>query len=515
MAASVTVSQPSPSCNSLIPKRGVITLFGYGIAVFVDRGHLILKYGLGRDRYEGRLPRIGHGLRRLVVIGSDGFVSLAALRWLADQQASFVMLERDGSVLAVTGPVRPSDARLRRSQALASTNGTALQISKWLIERKLSAQQEVATNKLNNPEAARLIASNQSLINDAPTIKALRFLESRAAHAYWSAWRSVAIIFPKKDLSRTPEHWRYFGARISPLTASPRLSVNPINALLNLLYTLLESESRLAAATLGLDPGIGLMHVDTDARDSLACDLMEPIRPLIDSYVLDWIAREPLRREWFVEMGNGNCRLAASFAARLVETAPSWGRAVAPIAESVARDLWSTVKKPARLQVPATRLTQSNKREAKGISYKPLKKDEPPKPVRVCRGCGASVNRSSKYCAACGLVISADNMRKINEAGRALGQSPEAQARRAEKLRHNATAQREWKNKGESVSKKAYQQDILPRLSKLTISSIATALSVSLPYAADIRKGRRTPHPRHWGTLIQVLKAAGPLYGSI
>ena len=82
------------------------------------------------DRSEARFARVGHGLRRLVVIGSDGFVSFAALRWLADQDAAFVMLERDGSVLAVTGPVRPSDARLRRAQALANTNGTALEISK-------------------------------------------------------------------------------------------------------------------------------------------------------------------------------------------------------------------------------------------------------------------------------------------------------------------------------------------------------------------------------------------------
>jgi hypothetical protein len=40
-------------------------------------------------------------------------VSLAALRWLADQDASFAMLERNGKVLAVTGPVRPSDAKLK------------------------------------------------------------------------------------------------------------------------------------------------------------------------------------------------------------------------------------------------------------------------------------------------------------------------------------------------------------------------------------------------------------------
>jgi CRISPR/Cas system-associated endonuclease Cas1 len=122
--------------------------------------------------------------------------------------------------------------------------------------------------------------------------------------------------------------------------------------MLNYLYALLEAEARLAAATMGLDPGIGLMHVDTDARDSLACDLMEPVRPLVDAYVLDWITSEPLRREWLFERREGNCRLLGSFAVRLAETAPTWGRAVAPIAEWVARELWSTMKKPTHVAPP-------------------------------------------------------------------------------------------------------------------------------------------------------------------
>jgi hypothetical protein len=75
--------------------RGV-TLFGYGTRVRVERGHLILEDGIGTDRRYARFARVGHGLERLVVIGSDGMVSFAALRWRADQEAAFVMLERDG-----------------------------------------------------------------------------------------------------------------------------------------------------------------------------------------------------------------------------------------------------------------------------------------------------------------------------------------------------------------------------------------------------------------------------------
>ena len=499
MAASATVSQFPQSRNLLAPRHGVVTLYGYGISAHVDRGHLVLKDGIGSERHEARLPRVGHGLRRLVVIGSDGFVSLAALRWLADQDAALVMLERDGSVLAVTGPVRPSDARLRRAQALANTNGIALEISKGLIRQKLSAQEQLAREKLKDSRAADLIAANRGAVDEAQTIEALRLSESRAAHAYWFAWRDVPVTFPKRDLPRVPVHWQRFRARISPLTRSPRLSVNPPNAMLNYLYALLESESRLAATALGLDPGMGLMHVDTDSRDSLACDLMEPVRPLVDGYVLDWLTREPLRREGFFEQRDGNCRLMGSFAVRLSETAPTWGRAVAPIAEWVAHELWSSTSKRARPRLPATRLTQNHKREAKGASAD-VPANTPPRPMRVCRGCGASVKGDRDYCTACGLVVSTEKIREVGKDGRAAAQSAQAQANRAETQRRNAIAQHAWKNSS-GLTEQTYDQEIQPGLSKLSISAIATALGVSWSYAADIRRGKRRPHPRHWEKL--------------
>src|SRR5260370_42217045 len=108
MAATQTVPEYHQDRNftPIVPQRGVITLFGYGIKVMVDRGHLLVQDGIGALRRRGRFPRVRHGIRRLVVIGADGFVSLAALRWLSDQGAAFALLERNGSVLAVTGPVR-------------------------------------------------------------------------------------------------------------------------------------------------------------------------------------------------------------------------------------------------------------------------------------------------------------------------------------------------------------------------------------------------------------------------
>jgi CRISPR-associated endonuclease Cas1 len=505
MAATKTVYQLPQSHNFHTPRHGVVTLFGYGIQVRVDRGHLLVEDGIGAQRYRYRLPRVGHGLKRLVVIGSDGMVSLSALRWLADQDASFVMLERDGSVLTTTGPVRPSDARLRRAQALASQSGTAIQIARELIDKKLAGQERVARHKLLATESADTISRYRAELASADSPERIRQIESQAAGAYWAAWRALPIHFPRKDEPRVPEHWRVFGTRVSPLTGSPRLAANPPNAILNYLYALLESESRLAAAALGLDPGIGMLHVDAPARDSLACELMEPVRPQVDAFLLDWITREPLKREWFFEQRDGNCRLMGSFAALLSETAPTWGRAVAPFAEWVAQTLWSTTSKLKRERIPATRLTERHRSEAKGGVYTPAA-NLVPRPQRICRTCGATLKHGRSHCAACAGPESSKRMLDIARLGRIATHSPKAEALRAATRRRHAAALKSWQPSEHPrwLTEDVYLKQIRPALRDSTISAIASALSISLPYATDIRAGRRRPHPRHWQALAQL-----------
>jgi CRISPR-associated endonuclease Cas1 len=507
MAAAETVSQLPQSHNSLIPRHGVLTLFGYGIHVGVDRGHLVVEDGIASDRHRARFPRVGHGLKRLVIIGSDGMVSLAALRWLADQDASFVMLERDGSVLATTGPVRSSDARLRRAQALAADNGTGLKIVRELISQKLSGQEQVARHKLSHAPVADAIARFRSRLADAETYESIRNLEAQAGAAYWSAWRDLPISYPRSDTARVPEHWQVFGSRKSVLSGSQRLATNPVNAILNYLYAVLESEARLAAAEMGLDPGLGVLHVDTPNRDSLACDLMEPIRPKIDVYVLDWFTRQPLKREWFFEQRDGTCRLMGSLAVRLSETAPTWGRAVAPVTEWMARTLWSDLRKSTCEPGPATRLTQERRSQGRGQYTKPQQAKAPPRPERLCRLCGKRVPGHRTFCPVCTLTFNRENLTVLARKGRIVAQSPEVQVRRSETQRRNAIAQNSWDSATQPawLNEAFYSKSIQLLLQDLPCSAISKAIRVSMPYAADIRAGRRRPHARHWEALAHLV----------
>jgi hypothetical protein len=98
----------------------VLVLSGYGLRVAVERGLLAISDGIGRDRREGRLARATCGLKRLVVLGHSGTVSLEALRWLYDVGAAFVQIDADGEVLVAAAPPGLDDARLRRAQASPS-----------------------------------------------------------------------------------------------------------------------------------------------------------------------------------------------------------------------------------------------------------------------------------------------------------------------------------------------------------------------------------------------------------
>lgn len=505
MEATEKLSQLSQSYNSVAPPHGVITLFGYGIQVRVERGHLLIDDGIGAERTRFKLPRVGHLLKRLVIIGSDGTISLGALRWLTDQDAAFVMLERNGKVLATTGPVRPSDAKLRRAQGLAAQSGADVTIARELISQKLAGQVHVARTRLHDPLTADAIARFRSALPNTTSLDEIRMLESQGAAVYWSAWRELPINFPKNDLIRVPDHWRIFDTRKSPLSGSPRLAANPANAMLNYLYALLESESRLAAAALGLDPGLGVLHVDTSARDSLACDLMEAVRPQIDAYVLDWILSQPLRREWFFEQRDGNCRLMASFAIRLTQTAQVWTRTVAPVAEMAARHFWSTTRKRKHNDIPPTRLTKNNKRDADSKVLSPALRA--PLPERVCTGCGKIVSKGSVHCSVCAVEVARDRMREVARKGRISSKSEASRARLSATQQRQALAWRSWESsrQPEWLTEETYNQQIRPSLLLSSISQIANALDVSIPYAANIRLGKRRPHPRHWQALAKLV----------
>jgi CRISPR-associated endonuclease Cas1 len=501
MAASLNLPQLPYSGKPPVGKSGVLTIQGFGVRVRMQSGHLEIEDGIGPERRTIRLARVNHNLRRLVCISEDGFVTLSALKWLSDVGASFLMLNRIGKILFVTGPTASSDSRLRHAQSLALGNGSVLMISKTLISAKLQGQENVVRDKLKNPQMADVITGFRARLSNAKNLDAVRILEAHAAIAYWDAWRDVPVLWPKSDGRRVPAHWRTFGPRASPLTGGPRLAVNPPNAILNYCFALLESESRLALVALGLDPGIGFLHPARAYRDSLALDVMEPVRPEIERWLFEWVSTEPLCRTDFYEAGSGNCRLMSRLSSQLSETAPTWGRLVAPWAEFVAQTLSTGIQGN---RIIATRLTQRNKREVKNAV---MPRIHLPRPEHACGSCGAKIARDKKICLKCWKQETVAEF----SVGRRLAQRPDSIAKRADTMLQHRQKIREWKLSDVPawLTREFYVNQVQPALASVAKSRIRSMLGVSEPYASYIQAGKRIPHPRHWQVLAKIVGFSG------
>lgn len=508
----------SPPASLILPRDGLIVLSGYGLRVAVERGHLSVSDGVGRERREGRLARATSKLRRLVVLGHSGTVSLEALRWLADVKAAFVQIDADGEVIAATAPLGLDDPRLRRAQALATTNRIGLDIARTLIGHKLAGQAALLAQLPDSEHARGVVEGYLTTLAEAETTEQLRLLEAHAAVAYWQTWAPMAIPWVRKDAARVPAHWQTFGARSSPLSGASRNAANPANAMLNYLYAILEAECRIALVSIGLDPGLGVMHADQRGRDSLALDLMEAIRPNVDRFVLGLLQSHTFTAKDFFETRQGVCRVLPPLTHQLAESAGEWTKLVAPHAEAIAQACIGKVKagKGPGPAVP-TLLTQANRsagRPSKRASESDVGKAVTPRLAAACQECGTFLeNRARKYCDACAPERQIASVAMFAKAGpaklaqlRAEGNDPTkteaARVKQGQRNRENYRANAAWDqaHAGE-VTTVDFAQDILPGLQELPLSTIMRATGLSLRYCSLIRQGKKVPHQRHWAVL--------------
>jgi CRISPR-associated endonuclease Cas1 len=510
--------QPQPTPTPIpITRSGVCVVDGYGIRVSVEHGRLVIRDGTGRARREARFARATSGLRRLVLIGHTGFVTLDAIRWLADVGARYVQLDPDGRVLLASAEFGLDDPRLRRAQAAAFGTPTGMAIARDLLHRKLVGQAQIA-NELGASAAVAQIERAASALNEATTPAELMVPEAAAALAYWSAWASLDVRWAKADLPRVPDHWRSFGGRASPLTGNPRQAANPPNSLLNYLYGCLEAAARLSILAIGLDPGLGVLHADQRARDSLALDVMEAVRPDIDTVVLDLLRTRTFRAADFVERRDGSCRIVPPLTHELVATLPAWEARLGPIVEGVARAFAAGPE--SRVGRVPTLLTGDRRSAGRDGQRRTARRSVSPgvEVSRSCRACGGRVAAGRSYCNACLPEVTGEqrvafvsvghaDLQRLRDAGTDRSHGGEAGRGRSTKVAESRRAAAEWqRSNGPAGDPEVFRRDVLPLIRDMSAASLAALTGLSRPYCAAILRGDKVPHPRWW----KALRAAGP-----
>jgi CRISPR-associated protein Cas1 len=84
---------------------------------------------------------------------------------------------------------------------------------------------------------------------------------------------------------------------------------DPVNALLSFAYTMVHQEAVRQCKKYGLDPDLGFYHRLAYSRQSLACDLMEPLRPRVEQWLVQVLAQGELNRRHFSKNRTDGCFL--------------------------------------------------------------------------------------------------------------------------------------------------------------------------------------------------------------
>lgn len=111
-------------------------------------------------------------------------------------------------------------------------------------------------------------------IYDSSDIETIMGIEGNCAKAYFYVFSDL-VLQQKDEFIMT--------------SRTKRPPLDRINAVLSFLYTIATSSCASSLESVGLDSYLGYYHAMRPGRCSLACDIVEEMRPLIDRFVLTMI----------------------------------------------------------------------------------------------------------------------------------------------------------------------------------------------------------------------------------
>ena len=247
----------------------------------------------------GRLPL--HNLEGIVSFGYRG-TSPALMGACAERGISLCYLTPQGKFLArVSGKIKGNVVLRQQQYASSQDEQISLDIARncilgkvhnarWVLERAVRDHSlQIDAEKVRS--ASGFLKQSLELIQNCQTKEQLRGYEGEAASIYFGVFDQM-ILQQKKDFA--------FHGR------NKRPPLDPVNALLSFVYTLLTNTITSALETVGLDPYVGYLHTDRPGRASLSLDLIEELRAVLaDRFVLSLINKRMVSGENFSRKENG------------------------------------------------------------------------------------------------------------------------------------------------------------------------------------------------------------------
>ncbi len=227
-----------------------------------------------------------------IVVAPHVALSAGVLGLVAEKEVALLVLNSryPERIAVLSGSIKGDVHRRMCQYQLHQDDAFRLHWSMQLVRLKTLRQYRLLiTLKKNRPDLRYALTQATSALKgmladldtEAVSLASLRGKEGAAAAVYFKAYTQV------------------FAGALNFTDRNRRPPKDPVNVCLSLAYTLFYQEAVNALKASGLDPALGCFHELYYSRDSLACDLLEPVRPLIDAWVYGLFQHHTLRLEDF------------------------------------------------------------------------------------------------------------------------------------------------------------------------------------------------------------------------
>ena len=238
------------------------------------------------------------GLHSVVLLGRH-YITTPCLTRVMREGAAVHFVSSSGKYLGVAAGADPNreGAGLWQAQAAAVLDKKiVLKTARQLVLARINNQTEVIRQRKRGGPAmlADTVADLKKLYplaEEAANLESLRGCEGRATALYY---RALSAILPEEFQFKTR-------------TKHPALT--PFCSLLDLGYSSLRSYAGSALRIAGLHPWTGFYHQGAGTHQTLASDMMEPFRHVVERNALTLIKRGQLRLDHFQYSNNNGCRL--------------------------------------------------------------------------------------------------------------------------------------------------------------------------------------------------------------
>jgi len=224
---------------------------------------------------------------------------------------------------------------------------------------------------------------------------------------------------------------------------------------------------------------------------------MEPVRPLVDRYLLRLLQARAFAASDFYETRQGVCRVTPPLARELAATLPEWRRAAGRVAEDVARLLDAPGPQP---RPTATPISGRNRSAGRGPSAHAAPADRPSPVAAACTQCGGPTIAGRRTCSEVCRAEAEDAAAGLFRAG-----GPPMTTAGREKLSAKSAdliaRARAWQRANGMREPSEFRETVYPLLADISIRDLVRRTGLSLAYCRQIKRGLVVPHPMWWEAL--------------